>query len=69
MAYYVGVLSAKWSGSSLSVNKCGSNVEKCKIVQYKDTMSKTNLKSNIIKMCVKSEAGCINETNIVMCIE
>ena len=26
-----------------------------------DTMSKRNLKTNTIKMCVKSEAGCINE--------
>ena len=26
-----------------------------------DTMSKRNLKTKILKMCVKSEAGCINE--------
>ena len=26
-----------------------------------DTMSKRTLKTNIINMCVKSEAGCINE--------
>ena len=26
-----------------------------------DILSKRTLKTNIIKMCVKSEAGCINE--------